>query len=184
MKNPLGFFLWYLIFYVIFLYNMLFFKTGYAYFTDWRLGGIVRVRKSDGGEMTIIRRGISNIMHVKAYDAHSQIGEPLSSTEGGYEIGNKRQNVRTADFQLQIYKWLQWIITDMQRRQHRHLESHVDYFQLFKSVVLSYHCFVTRCNFPLPLLLLYLTSEQNEIMIHCVLCNCITNYNFVFLLFW
>ncbi|GAB0191560.1 low-density lipoprotein receptor-related protein 2 [Grus japonensis] len=47
---------------------------GYAYFTDWRLGGIVRVRKSDGGEMTIIRRGISNIMHVKAYDAHSQIG--------------------------------------------------------------------------------------------------------------
>ncbi|NXN98396.1 LRP2 protein, partial [Rhinopomastus cyanomelas] len=47
---------------------------GYAYFTDWRLGGIVRVRKSDGGEMTIIRRGINNIMHVKAYDAHSQIG--------------------------------------------------------------------------------------------------------------
>uniref|UniRef100_A0A8D0H975 Low-density lipoprotein receptor-related protein 2 n=1 Tax=Sphenodon punctatus TaxID=8508 RepID=A0A8D0H975_SPHPU len=47
---------------------------GYAYFTDWRLGGIVRVRKSDGGEMTIIRRGISNIMHVKSYDAHSQIG--------------------------------------------------------------------------------------------------------------
>uniref|UniRef100_A0A8B9D143 LDL receptor related protein 2 n=1 Tax=Anser cygnoides TaxID=8845 RepID=A0A8B9D143_ANSCY len=47
---------------------------GYAYFTDWRLGAIVRVRKSDGGEMTIIRRGISNIMHVKAYDAHSQIG--------------------------------------------------------------------------------------------------------------
>uniref|UniRef100_A0A493U359 LDL receptor related protein 2 n=1 Tax=Anas platyrhynchos platyrhynchos TaxID=8840 RepID=A0A493U359_ANAPP len=47
---------------------------GYAYFTDWRLGAIVRVRKSDGGEMTIIKRGISNIMHVKAYDAHSQIG--------------------------------------------------------------------------------------------------------------
>ncbi|KAM8806535.1 low-density lipoprotein receptor-related protein 2 [Eudromia elegans] len=47
---------------------------GYVYFTDWRLGGIVRVRKSDGGEMIIIRRGISNIMHVKAYDAHSQIG--------------------------------------------------------------------------------------------------------------
>ncbi|XP_019409279.1 PREDICTED: low-density lipoprotein receptor-related protein 2 [Crocodylus porosus] len=46
----------------------------YAYFTDWRLGGIVRVRKLDGGEITIIRRGISNIMHVKAYDAHSQIG--------------------------------------------------------------------------------------------------------------
>ncbi|XP_019378305.1 PREDICTED: low-density lipoprotein receptor-related protein 2 [Gavialis gangeticus] len=46
----------------------------YAYFTDWRLGGIVRVRKLDGGEITIIRRGISNIMHVKAYDAYSQIG--------------------------------------------------------------------------------------------------------------
>uniref|UniRef100_A0A803SZL0 LDL receptor related protein 2 n=1 Tax=Anolis carolinensis TaxID=28377 RepID=A0A803SZL0_ANOCA len=47
---------------------------GYAYFTDWRLGGIVRVRKTDGGEMTIIRRGINNIMHVKAYNAHFQTG--------------------------------------------------------------------------------------------------------------
>ncbi|KAL8183430.1 UNVERIFIED_CONTAM: Low-density lipoprotein receptor- protein 2 [Gekko kuhli] len=50
---------------------------GYAYFTDWRLGGIVRVRKTDGGEMTVIRRGIYNIMHVKAYDAHSQLVEYL-----------------------------------------------------------------------------------------------------------
>ncbi|XP_014344907.1 low-density lipoprotein receptor-related protein 2a [Latimeria chalumnae] len=47
---------------------------GYAYFTDWRLGGIVRVRKTDGGEMIIIRRGISNIMHVKSYDANTQTG--------------------------------------------------------------------------------------------------------------
>lgn len=52
-----------------------YFVAGYAYFTDWRIGGIVRVRKSDGGEITIIRRGINNIMHVKAYDAHSQIGK-------------------------------------------------------------------------------------------------------------
>ncbi|XP_048340432.1 low-density lipoprotein receptor-related protein 2 [Sphaerodactylus townsendi] len=49
-------------------------SSGYAYFTDWRLGGIVRVRKTDGGEMTVIRRGINNIMHVKAYNAHAQIG--------------------------------------------------------------------------------------------------------------
>uniref|UniRef100_A0A3B3I417 Low density lipoprotein receptor-related protein 2a n=1 Tax=Oryzias latipes TaxID=8090 RepID=A0A3B3I417_ORYLA len=47
---------------------------GYAYFTDWRLGGIVRVRKSDGGEMVIIRRGISHIMHVKSFNSNSQIG--------------------------------------------------------------------------------------------------------------
>uniref|UniRef100_F7CLL4 Low-density lipoprotein receptor-related protein 2 n=1 Tax=Monodelphis domestica TaxID=13616 RepID=F7CLL4_MONDO len=46
----------------------------YAYFTDWRLGGIVRVRKTDGGEMTIIRRGINNVMHVKSYDANVQTG--------------------------------------------------------------------------------------------------------------
>ncbi|XP_044525030.1 low-density lipoprotein receptor-related protein 2 [Gracilinanus agilis] len=46
----------------------------YAYFTDWRLGGIVRVRKTDGGEMTIIRRGINNVMHVKTYDANIQTG--------------------------------------------------------------------------------------------------------------
>ncbi|RXM28137.1 Low-density lipoprotein receptor-related protein 2 [Acipenser ruthenus] len=46
----------------------------YAYFTDWRLGGIVRVRKTDGGEMTVIRRGISHIMHVKSFNANSQTG--------------------------------------------------------------------------------------------------------------
>ncbi|XP_023355035.1 low-density lipoprotein receptor-related protein 2 isoform X2 [Sarcophilus harrisii] len=46
----------------------------YAYFTDWRLGGIVRVRKTDGGEMTIIRRGINNVMHVKSYNANTQTG--------------------------------------------------------------------------------------------------------------
>ncbi|KAI2660889.1 Low-density lipoprotein receptor-related protein 2 [Labeo rohita] len=49
-------------------------KTGYVYFTDWRLGGIVRVRKTDGGEMMIIRRGISHIMHVKSFNTDSQIG--------------------------------------------------------------------------------------------------------------
>uniref|UniRef100_A0A672MY84 Low-density lipoprotein receptor-related protein 2-like n=1 Tax=Sinocyclocheilus grahami TaxID=75366 RepID=A0A672MY84_SINGR len=47
---------------------------GYVYFTDWRLSGIVRVRKTDGGEMMIIRRGISHIMHVKSFNADSQIG--------------------------------------------------------------------------------------------------------------
>ncbi|GAA6077980.1 low-density lipoprotein receptor-related protein 2a isoform X1 [Tachysurus ichikawai] len=47
---------------------------GYAYFTDWRLGGIVRVRKTDGGEMTVIRRGISHIMHVKSFNADLQTG--------------------------------------------------------------------------------------------------------------
>uniref|UniRef100_UPI003D9CB815 low-density lipoprotein receptor-related protein 2a precursor n=1 Tax=Danio rerio TaxID=7955 RepID=UPI003D9CB815 len=47
---------------------------GYVYFTDWRLGGIVRVRKTDGGEMMTIRRGISHIMHVKSFNADSQIG--------------------------------------------------------------------------------------------------------------
>uniref|UniRef100_A0A673WK35 Low density lipoprotein receptor-related protein 2a n=1 Tax=Salmo trutta TaxID=8032 RepID=A0A673WK35_SALTR len=47
---------------------------GYAYFTDWRLGGIVRVRKTDGGEMVIIRRGISHIMHVKSFNYNSQTG--------------------------------------------------------------------------------------------------------------
>uniref|UniRef100_A0A3B3R2I7 Low density lipoprotein receptor-related protein 2a n=1 Tax=Paramormyrops kingsleyae TaxID=1676925 RepID=A0A3B3R2I7_9TELE len=46
----------------------------YAYYTDWRLGAIVRVRKTDGGEMVIIRRGISHIMHVKSFNANSQTG--------------------------------------------------------------------------------------------------------------
>ncbi|KAG2459291.1 LRP2 protein, partial [Polypterus senegalus] len=46
----------------------------YAYVTDWRLGGIIRVRKTDGGDATIIRRGISRIMHVKSYNANYQSG--------------------------------------------------------------------------------------------------------------
>ncbi|XP_072435638.1 low-density lipoprotein receptor-related protein 2a isoform X2 [Chiloscyllium punctatum] len=46
----------------------------YAYFTDWRLNAIVRVRKADGGGMSIIRRGINNIMHVKSFDASIQTG--------------------------------------------------------------------------------------------------------------
>nr|KAF6496225.1 LDL receptor related protein 2 [Rousettus aegyptiacus] len=46
----------------------------YVFFTDWRLGAIVRVRKTDGGDMTVIRSGISNIMHVKSYDESIQTG--------------------------------------------------------------------------------------------------------------
>lgn len=51
------------------------FPVGYAYYTDWRLGGIVRVRKTDGGEMVTIRRGISHIMHVKSFSSTSQTGQ-------------------------------------------------------------------------------------------------------------
>ncbi|XP_035811393.2 low-density lipoprotein receptor-related protein 2a isoform X1 [Amphiprion ocellaris] len=54
---------------------------GYAYFTDWRLGGIVRVRKTDGGEMVIIRRGISHIMHVKSFNSNYQIGSNLCNRQ-------------------------------------------------------------------------------------------------------
>lgn len=54
---------------------IIFFAKGYAYFTDWRLGGIVRVRKTDGGERMVIRRGISHIMHVKSFNADLQTGE-------------------------------------------------------------------------------------------------------------
>ncbi|MED6276189.1 Low-density lipoprotein receptor- protein 2 [Characodon lateralis] len=53
----------------------------YAYFTDWRLGGIVRVRKTDGGEMVVIRRGISHIMHVKSFNSNSQIGSNLCNRQ-------------------------------------------------------------------------------------------------------
>ncbi|KAM4859286.1 low-density lipoprotein receptor-related protein 2 [Thomomys bottae] len=45
-----------------------------VFFTDWRLGAIVQVRKSDGGDMTVIRNGITNIMHVKSYDTEIQTG--------------------------------------------------------------------------------------------------------------
>ncbi|KAM9664148.1 low-density lipoprotein receptor-related protein 2 [Trichechus inunguis] len=51
----------------------------YVFFTDWRLGAIVRVRKTDGGAMTIIREFISNIMHVKSYDADIQTGSNYCS---------------------------------------------------------------------------------------------------------
>uniref|UniRef100_M3ZRL5 EGF-like domain-containing protein n=1 Tax=Xiphophorus maculatus TaxID=8083 RepID=M3ZRL5_XIPMA len=54
---------------------------GFAYFTDWRLGGIVRVRKTDGGQMVVIRRGISHIMHVKSFNSNSQIGANLCNRQ-------------------------------------------------------------------------------------------------------
>ncbi|KAM7316467.1 hypothetical protein ACRRTK_024198 [Alexandromys fortis] len=49
------------------------------YLTDWRLGAIIRVRKSDGGDMAIIRSGISSLMQVKAYDADLQTGSNYCS---------------------------------------------------------------------------------------------------------
>lgn len=55
--------------------NLLCSFLDYVFFTDWRLGAIVRVRKTDGGDMTVIRSGISNIMHVKSYDESIQTGE-------------------------------------------------------------------------------------------------------------
>lgn len=55
--------------------NHWYFFLDYVFFTDWRLGAIVRVRKMDGGDMRVIRSGITNIMHVKSYDANTQTGE-------------------------------------------------------------------------------------------------------------
>jgi low density lipoprotein-related protein 2 len=46
-----------------------------VYFTDWRLGAIVQVRKLDGGDIRVIRSGITNVMHLKSYDIDVQTGE-------------------------------------------------------------------------------------------------------------
>ncbi|XP_015843100.1 low-density lipoprotein receptor-related protein 2 [Peromyscus maniculatus bairdii] len=46
----------------------------HVFVTDWRLGAIIRVRKSDGSDMTVIRSGINSVMNVKAYDAGLQTG--------------------------------------------------------------------------------------------------------------
>ncbi|XP_021582708.2 low-density lipoprotein receptor-related protein 2 isoform X1 [Ictidomys tridecemlineatus] len=51
----------------------------YVFFTDWRLGAIVQVRKTDGGDMRVIRSGINNIMHVKSYDISIQTGSNYCS---------------------------------------------------------------------------------------------------------
>lgn len=120
------------------------FKTGYAYFTDWRLGAIVRVRKSDGGEMTIIRRGISNIMHVKAYDAHSQIGELICCADEKHKIWNKRQNIRKVDFCFLFQKWCCWITTVTCARPSTsayslrfHISVFCDYMQFFSTISIT-----------------------------------------------
>uniref|UniRef100_A0A3P8VV89 EGF-like domain-containing protein n=1 Tax=Cynoglossus semilaevis TaxID=244447 RepID=A0A3P8VV89_CYNSE len=62
-------------------FGLTIFEGSYAYFTDWRLGGIIRVRKTDGGEMVIIRRGISHIMHVKSFSSSTQIGSNLCNRQ-------------------------------------------------------------------------------------------------------
>uniref|UniRef100_A0A8D1CWI3 Low-density lipoprotein receptor-related protein 2 n=1 Tax=Sus scrofa TaxID=9823 RepID=A0A8D1CWI3_PIG len=46
----------------------------YVYFTDWRQRSIVRVRKTDGGEMTILRNGVGNVMRVKIFETSIQVG--------------------------------------------------------------------------------------------------------------
>nr|XP_032807603.1 low-density lipoprotein receptor-related protein 2-like isoform X3 [Petromyzon marinus] len=52
----------------------------FIYFTDWRLGMLLRVRKSDGGGSTVMRRGVVSIMHVKVYDAGTQGGSSACSS--------------------------------------------------------------------------------------------------------
>uniref|UniRef100_A0A8C6B9V0 Low-density lipoprotein receptor-related protein 2 n=1 Tax=Monodon monoceros TaxID=40151 RepID=A0A8C6B9V0_MONMO len=46
----------------------------YVYFTDWRLRGIVRVRKTDGGQLVVLRSGVGVVMRVKVYDTRIQTG--------------------------------------------------------------------------------------------------------------
>ncbi|XP_045414697.1 low-density lipoprotein receptor-related protein 2 [Lemur catta] len=46
----------------------------HVFFTDWRLDAIVQVRKADGGDVTVIRSGITHPLHVKSYDVNIQIG--------------------------------------------------------------------------------------------------------------
>ncbi|XP_032148954.1 low-density lipoprotein receptor-related protein 2 isoform X4 [Sapajus apella] len=51
----------------------------HLFFTDWRLGAIIRVRKADGGGMTVIRSGIAYILHLKSYDINIQTGSNACS---------------------------------------------------------------------------------------------------------
>nr|XP_012637337.1 low-density lipoprotein receptor-related protein 2 [Microcebus murinus] len=46
----------------------------HVFFSDWRLNAIIRVRKTDGGDVTVIRSGISRPLHVKSYDISIQTG--------------------------------------------------------------------------------------------------------------
>lgn len=40
--------------------------------SDWRINAVFRMRKRDGGENIILRKGIMGIMNVKAYSADIQ----------------------------------------------------------------------------------------------------------------
>ncbi|MBN3296498.1 LRP2 protein, partial [Amia calva] len=44
------------------------------YVSDWRTNSVYRMRKRDGGQITLIRRGILDIMDVKVYSTHIQQG--------------------------------------------------------------------------------------------------------------
>uniref|UniRef100_A0A8C4QIE6 Low-density lipoprotein receptor-related protein 2 n=1 Tax=Eptatretus burgeri TaxID=7764 RepID=A0A8C4QIE6_EPTBU len=46
----------------------------YVYVTDWHHNSIFRIRKTDGGELQVIRQGISSVMHLKVYDSSLQTG--------------------------------------------------------------------------------------------------------------
>lgn len=44
----------------------------HLFVSDWRTNSVFRMRKRDGGENVILRKGISGIMNVKAYSADLQ----------------------------------------------------------------------------------------------------------------
>uniref|UniRef100_A0A671Q6S8 Low-density lipoprotein receptor-related protein 2-like n=1 Tax=Sinocyclocheilus anshuiensis TaxID=1608454 RepID=A0A671Q6S8_9TELE len=46
--------------------------TDHLFVSDWRTNSVFRMRKRDGGENIILRKGISGIMNVKAYSADLQ----------------------------------------------------------------------------------------------------------------
>ncbi|XP_051771492.1 low-density lipoprotein receptor-related protein 2 [Ctenopharyngodon idella] len=46
--------------------------TDHLFVSDWRMNSVFRMRKRDGGENIILRKGISGIMNVKAYSADLQ----------------------------------------------------------------------------------------------------------------
>ncbi|XP_036394518.1 low-density lipoprotein receptor-related protein 2 [Megalops cyprinoides] len=59
--------------------------TDHLFVSDWRINGVFRLRKRDGGDILPIRKGIDGVMNVKAYSAslHSTFGSKCNQIPNG-----------------------------------------------------------------------------------------------------
>lgn len=53
-------------------FSVIHFFSDHLFVSDWRSRSVYRMRKRDGGNISVLRQGITGVMNVKAYSADLQ----------------------------------------------------------------------------------------------------------------